>query len=199
MAPPRLPHEQIERLIPLLNIGSLQQWVPVLVPFILEIDRAGNLVPAWLKVIEQDDDADLPPDGNPAETMTGRARRFAILMLGNYKSPELSQLLGKLASDPNTSLYATQSLVKQATTPALQALVSALKDAEGWAKVDIVEACLTLNQTRFHDILLASGLDRVAGLEIPLYFIGTLPAWRNCYCTPSRAASCHDLCPGIAG
>jgi len=162
-----------ERLIPLLNIGSLQQWVPVLVPFILEIDRAGNLVPAWLKVIEQDDDADLPPDGNPAETMTGRARRFAILMLGNYKSPELSQLLGKLASDPNTSLYATQSLVKQATTPALQALVSALKDAEGWAKVDIVEACLTLNQTRFHDILLASGLDRVAGLEsyiaIPIF------------------------------
>jgi len=145
----------------------------VLVPFILEIDRAGNLVPAWLKVIEQDDDADLPPDGNPAETMTGRARRFAILMLGNYKSPELSQLLGKLASDPNTSLYATQSLVKQATTPALQALVSALKDAEGWAKVDIVEACLTLNQTRFHDILLASGLDRVAGLEsyiaIPIF------------------------------
>ena len=162
-----------ERLIPLLNVGSLQQWVPVLVPFILEIDRAGNLVPAWLKVIEQDDDADLPPDGNPAETMTGRARRFAILMLGNYKSPELSQLLGKLASDPNTSLYATQSLVKQATTPALQALVSALKDAEGWAKVDIVEACLTLNQTRFHDILLASGLDRVAGLEsyiaIPIF------------------------------
>ncbi len=162
-----------ERLIPLLNVGSLQQWVPVLVPFILEIDRAGNLVPAWLKVIEQDDDADLPPDGNPAETMTGRARRFAILLLGNYKSPELSQLLGKLASDPNTSLYATQSLVKQATTPALQALVSALKDAEGWAKVDIVEACLTLNQTRFHDILLASGLDRVAGLEsyiaIPIF------------------------------
>ena len=162
-----------ERLIPLLNVGSLQQWVPVLVPFILEIDRAGNLVPAWLKVIEQDDDADLPPDGNPAETMTGRARRFAMLMLGNYKSPELSQLLGKLASDPNTSLYATQSLVKQATTPALQALVSALKDAEGWAKVDIVEACLTLNQTRFHDILLASGLDRVAGLEsyiaIPIF------------------------------
>ena len=162
-----------EHIIPLLNVGSLQQWVPVLIPFILEIDRAGNLIPVWLKVIEQDDDADLPPDGNPAETMIGRARRFAILMLGNYKSPELSQLLGKLASDPNTSLYATQSLVKQATTPALQALVSALKDAEGWAKVDIVEACLTLDQVRFHDILIASGLDRVAGLEsyiaIPIY------------------------------
>src|SRR5947209_7697176 len=162
-----------DRIIPLLNVGSLQQWAPVLVPFIMEIDRAGNLVPAWLKVIEQEDDVDLPPDGNPAETMIGRARRFAILMLGNYKTPELSQELGKLATNPDTSLYATQSLVKQATTAALQALVSALKDAEGWAKVDIVEACLTLNQTRFHDILLASGLERVAGLEsyiaIPIY------------------------------
>src|SRR5205823_1246809 len=58
-----------------------------------------------------------------------------------------------------------QSLVKQATTAAMQALVIALKDAEGWAKVDVVEACLTLNQPRFHEILLASGFDRVAGLE----------------------------------
>ena len=167
------PQDTAEQIIPFLNVGPLLQWIPVLVPFLLEIDRAGNLVPVWLKVIENDDDPDLPPDANPAETMIGRARRFAILMLGNYKSPELSQLLGKLATDPNSSLYATQSLVKQATTSALQALVIALKDAEGWSKVDIVEACLTLNQTRFHDILLASGLDRVAGLEsyiaIPMF------------------------------
>src|SRR5947209_18118276 len=162
-----------EHMIPLLNVGSVQQWAPMLVPFILEIDRAGNLVPVWLKVLEHEDDADLSPDANPADMMIGRARRFAMLMLGNYKSPELSQVLGKLAIDPNTSLYATQSLVKQATTAAMQALVIALKDAEGWAKVDVVEACLTLNQTRFHDILLASGLDRVAGLEsyiaIPMF------------------------------
>src|SRR5258708_22641618 len=103
----------------------------------------------------------------------GRASRFAILMLGNYKSPEISQALGKLAIDPHTSLYATQSLVKQSTTVAMQALVSALKDAEGWAKVDIVEACLALNQARFHETLLAIGLDRVTGLEsyiaIPIF------------------------------
>src|SRR5205823_14033668 len=157
----------------LLNVGSVQQWAPVLIPYLLEIDRAGNLVPVWLKIIEQEDLLDLPPDANPAETPIGRAKRFAILMLGHYKSPELSQELGKLATDPDTSLYATQSLVKQATTSALQALVSALKDAEGWAKVDIVEACVTLNQTRFHDILLASGLDRATGLEsyiaIPIF------------------------------
>src|SRR5258708_16926884 len=103
----------------------------------------------------------------------GRASRFAILMLGNYKSPEISQALGKLAIDPHPSLYATQSLVKQSTTVAMQALVSALKDAEGWAKVDIVEACLALNQARFHETLLAIGLDRVTGLEsyiaIPIF------------------------------
>jgi HEAT repeat protein len=82
-------------------------------------------------------------------------------------------LLGKLSIDPNTSLYATQSLVKQGTTSAIQALVSALKEAEGWAKVDVVEGCIALNQTRFHEVLLASGIDHAPGLEsyiaIPLY------------------------------
>ncbi len=162
-----------ESIIPLLNTGPLQQWAPVLVPFILEIDRAGNLVPVWLKVIEREDDVMLPADGNPAETVVGKAKRIAILMLGNYKTPDISDALGRLAGDPNTSLYATQSLVKQGTTAALQALISALKDAEGWAKVDIIEACLALKLSRLYDLVLASGLDRAAGLEsyiaVPVY------------------------------
>jgi len=165
--------EIAERVVPLLNVGSVQQWAQPLVATILEIDRAGNLIPVWLKVIEQEDDVDLPPSANPAETMIGRARRFALLMLGNYKSPELSEVLGKLAVDPNSSMYATKSLEKQGTTPAMQALISALKDAEGWAKVDIVDACTTLKYSRFDELLLASGLDRAAGLEsyiaVPLY------------------------------
>jgi hypothetical protein len=110
-------------------------------------------------------------------------------MLGNYKyvdishlhAPEgsdthysdLSAFLGKLALDPSASLYATQSLVKQSTTGAIQALITALKDAEGWAKVDVVEGCLALGQARFYDLVVASGLDRVPGLEsyiaIPIY------------------------------
>jgi HEAT repeat protein len=165
--------EVTERVIPLLNVGPVQQWAQPLVATILEIDRAGNLIPVWLKVIEQEDDVDLPPNVNPAETMVGRARRFAILMLGNYKSPELSEILGKLGVDANSSHYATKSLEKQATTPAMQALVTALKDAEGWAKVDIVDACTALKYSRFDELLLASGLDRALGLEsyiaVPLY------------------------------
>jgi len=190
-----------EQIIPLLNVGSIYQWAPVLVPFMLEIDRAGDFIPVWLNVIEQEDAPDLSPDANPAEMMIGRARRIAILMLGNYKTfnqpgqsrplgffrlgkskqnsrsapnvQDLAQYLGKLASDPNVSLYATQSLAKQATTSALQALITALKDAEGWAKVDIIEACLSLDQPRFYNIVLATGLDRVTGLEsyiaVPIY------------------------------
>ena len=142
----------IERLTPLLDIGPLSEWIPVLVPTILEIDRAGNLVPAWVKLVEEDDPEDLPTDANPAETSAGRARRIAILMLGYYKSPELSILLGKLAADPHSSLYATQSLVRQSTVAALQALVGALKEAKGWAKVDVIDAFATLNQTRFFEI-----------------------------------------------
>ena len=185
------------QMVPLLNVGMVQQWHPILIPFLLEIDRAGNLIPVWLHIIEKGDPSDLPPDANPAETMEGRARRFAILMLGNYRSGTLLEqdktktlfndwptqdnaksaaflpVLGELATDPNSSLYATHSLAKLGTTQAIQALVTALRTAEGWAKVDIIEACLTLNQPRFYDLLVASGLDRVPGLEsyvaIPIY------------------------------
>ena len=110
-----------DRIIPLLNVGSLQQWIPILVPNIWEIDRAGDLIPAWLSIIEQDDPTDLPIDANPAETMIGRARRIAMLMLGFYKSADISEVLGKLSTDPSSSLYATRSLVKQATVAALKA------------------------------------------------------------------------------
>lgn len=162
-----------EHMIPLLNVGSLQQWIPLLVPNILEIDRAGNLVPVWLKIIEQEDPDDLPADANPAETMVGRARRFAILMLGYYKTPELSEILGKLAIDPHSSLYATRSLVRQGTIAAMQVLASALREAEGWAKVDITDAYAQLNQARFYELMLASGLDHANGLEsylaVPLF------------------------------
>lgn len=173
-----------EQLMPLLNLGPIPQWRPVLIPFLLEIDRAGNFIPVWVHLIEQDDPRDIPPNADPAETLQGRAKRYAILMLGHYKyvnlgkergtqHSDLAQFLGQLATNPTTSLYATQSLVKQGTTSAIQALVEALKEAEGWAKVDIVEACIALNLTRFYDLLLASGLERVAGLEsyvaVPLY------------------------------
>jgi hypothetical protein len=186
-----------KEMVPLLNVGPVQQWHPILIPFLLEIDRAGNLMPVWFHIIEQGDPSDLPPDANPAETVEGRARRFAILMLGNYrsgtllvqeksknlfddwptannaKSADLLTTLGELATDPNSSLYATHSLAKLGTAPALQALITALRTAEGWAKVDIIEACLTVNQPSFNDLLVASGLDRVPGLEsyvaIPIY------------------------------
>ena len=185
------------QMIPLLNVGMVQQWHPILIPFLLEIDRAGNLIPVWLHIIEKGDPSDLPPDANPAETMEGRARRFSILMLGNYRSGTLLEqdktktlfndwptqdnaksatflpVLGALATDPSSSLYATHSLAKLGTTQAIQALVTALRTAEGWAKVDIIEACLALNQPRFYDLLVASGLDRAPGLEsyvaIPIY------------------------------
>ena len=166
-----------EKIIPLLNVGSLQQWIPVLVPNILEIDRAGDLVPAWLYIIGEEDPVDLPVDANPAETMIGRARRIAMLMLGFYKSADISEVLGTLSTDSSSSLYATRSLVKQATVAAMKALANALKEAQGWAKVDVIDAFATLNQARFYEIMLMSGLDHANGLEsyiaVPLF--RTLP------------------------
>ena len=166
-----------DRIIPLLNVGLLQQWIPILVPNILEIDRAGDLIPAWLFIIGEEDPIDLAPDANPAETMIGRARRIAILMLGFYKSAEISEVLGKLSTDSSSSLYATRSLVKQATVAALKALASALREAQGWAKVDVIDAFATLNQARFYEIMLIHGFDHANGLEsyiaVPLF--RTLP------------------------
>src|SRR5256886_4482242 len=166
-----------DQIIPLLNVGSLQQWIPVLVPNIWEIDRAGDLIPAWLSIIGQEDPIDLPIDANPAETMIGRARRIAMLMLGFYKSADISEVLGKLSTDSSSSLYATRSLVKQATVAALKALASALKEAIGWAKVDVIDAFATLNQARFYEIMLINGFDHANGLEsyiaVPLF--RTLP------------------------
>lgn len=163
----------VERLTPLLDVGPLEEWAGVLIPTIREIDRAGNLVPAWIRLVEEDDPQDIPEDANPADTTVGRARRVALFMLGYYKTTELSQLLGKYASDPHSSLYATQSLVRQGTVASLQALLNALKVARGWAKVDIIEAFATINQARFYEIMLASGLDNAEGLEsylaVPLY------------------------------
>jgi len=166
-----------DRIIPLLNVGSLQQWIPILVPNIWEIDRAGDLIPAWLSIIGQEDPVDLPVDANPAETMIGRARRIAMLMLGFYKSADISEVLGKLSTDSSSSLYATRSLVKQATVAALKALANALREAKGWAKVDVIDAFATLNQARFYEIMLMNGLDNANGLEsyiaVPLF--RTLP------------------------
>ncbi len=188
--------ETARNLVPLLNMGPVQQWKTILIPFLYEIDRGGVLIPTWLYIIDQGDPADLPPNSNPADSIQGRARRFAILMLGNYrmigivgaektarfasrgesngKDPsDIAGILGQLAIDPNTSLYATEALVKHGTVSAKQALMGALKDAKGWAKIDVVEACLTLNQEQFYDLILASGLADVTGLEsyiaVPIY------------------------------
>src|SRR2546429_602984 len=116
-------------------------------------------------------------DTNPAETRIGRARRIAMLMLGFYKSADISEVLGKLSTDSSSSLYATRSLVKLSTIAAMKALAGAFKDAKGWAKGDVIDAFATLNLARFYEIMLINGLDHANGLEsylaVPLF--RTLP------------------------
>src|SRR2546428_105028 len=158
-------------------VGFLQKWMLVLFPNIWKMGGVVDFKPPWLYIIGQEDPTDLPIDANPAETMIGRARRIAMLMLGFYKSADISEVLGKLSTDSSSSLYATRSLVKQATVAALKALASALKEAIGWAKVDVIDAFATLNQARFYEIMLINGFDQANGLEsyiaVPLF--RTLP------------------------
>jgi HEAT repeat protein len=95
---------------------------------------------------------------------------------GNISSEQgVAEILGDLATDPNTSLYATQSLAKHDTVSAIEALIGALKHAQGWAKVDVIDACLDLKQEQLYDLLIASGLDDAPGLEsyiaTPIYRI----------------------------
>src|SRR5438045_825922 len=168
----------VEQLIPMLDVDSLQQWIPVLIPTILEIDRAGNLVPAWLKLVGEDDPDDLPADANPADTTIGRARRVAMLMLGYYKSPELSIVLGKLATDPSSSLYATQSRSEDHTSElqSLRHLVCRLllekkkivsTVTSGSANVDYNDNDLNLPATALSSIKLVSATMSNIALRCP--------------------------------
>lgn len=154
-----------ECILCLLDAGPLRPWAPLLESLALDIDRTGLLLPVWLKLIEQVEATTLLSEASLAESLAGRACCIAIRMLGNYKVSELSMALGRLAQDARTSLYATEALTKQATGAALHALVQALQQAEGWAKVDIIEACLALKRRHLQEVALASGLEQLEGLE----------------------------------
>jgi hypothetical protein len=192
----RNPHRSRENAL-----GQIEQWKQTLIPFLYEIDRGGVLIPIWIEIIVRGDPPDLPPHTNPVETNAGRIRRLAILMLGNYKTvgiqgkktltaskeplhflptlqetintQDIAQFLGLLATQPDTSLYAVQALLMHANLPAMQALINALHIAKGWAKIDAVEALLSLHQEQFYPLLIANGLKNAHGLEIfiarPLY------------------------------
>nr|BBH95330.1 hypothetical protein KTA_35290 [Thermogemmatispora argillosa] len=159
--------EAARRLVPLLDFSPLPQWASLVAAQLYEIDRAGILVPVWRMLIERTEPQEQGAlqGGNPAETPLGKARRLAVLMLGNYRDPELTALLGRLALDARLSFYAAQALLRQNTLLARQTLVRALKEAEGWARIDLLEACLKLKQSGFFDLLLAVGLERITGLE----------------------------------
>ncbi|MBX5457824.1 MAG: hypothetical protein IRZ31_13060 [Thermogemmatispora sp.] len=152
--------EAARRLVPLLDFSPLPQWAPVVTAHLYEIDRAGSLIPVWQALIARGD-----PGNQEMETPLGKARRLAVLMLGSYKDSELTILLGRLALDPHLSLYASQALLRQNTLLARQTLMRAVKEAEGWARIDLIEACLKLKQPGFFDLLLALGLEGIPGLE----------------------------------
>ncbi|GER81745.1 hypothetical protein KTAU_03830 [Thermogemmatispora aurantia] len=163
--------EAARRLVPLLDFSPLPQWAPVVTAHLYEIDRAGSLIPVWQALIARGDPGDQELEqrplqaSSPAETPLGKARRLAVLMLGSYKDAELTALLGRLALDPHLSLYAAQALLRQNTLLARQTLMRAVKEAEGWARIDLIEACLKLKQPGFFDLLLALGLEGIPGLE----------------------------------
>lgn len=163
--------EVASRLVPLLDFSPLSQWASLVAAHLYEIDRAGSLIPVWQALIArgdlQDQEEEQRPrqDSNPAETPLGKARRLAVLMLGCYKEAELTNLLGRLALDPQLSLYAAQALLRQNTLLARQTLMRAVKEAQGWARIDLIDACLKLKQPGFFDLLLALGLEGVPGLE----------------------------------
>lgn len=168
-----------------IQVGPFHQWQQLLLSTLYEIDRAGNLLPLWHHLIERGDPSQQASQSDPTTDPQGYARRVSILLLGYYKQPlplqrhqvgfasrfqrqqpDLVCYLGTLLLDPTTSLYASQALASIGTQQALEELLRALPEAQGWSRIDILERCLALNKEVLYTVLLTYGLEQLHGLEI---------------------------------
>ena len=87
--------------------------------------------------------------------------KLAMALLAPFVEPETVPFYGTLARHPEFSLYATTALANDASPAARAELVSLLDATTGWAKVDVVERLLRLEDLEIGEVLLTKAMDDV--------------------------------------
>ncbi len=96
-------------------------------------------------------------------TSKPQALKLSMALLGQFQEPETIPFYRAMARHPEFSLYATTALANDPSPEARVALVQLLDETTGWAKVDVVERLLRVEEEDFDvgEVLLTKGMDGV--------------------------------------
>ncbi len=94
-----------------------------------------------------------------------RALKLSMAMLGPFQEEETIPFFRTMARHPEFSLFATTALANDPRPSARAALVALLDETDGWAKVDVVERLMRIDDLDLGEALITKGLDRTGALE----------------------------------
>lgn len=87
--------------------------------------------------------------------------KLAMALLGPFQEEETVPFYRILARHPEFSLYATTALANDPSPSARAALLQLLDETVGWAKVDVVERLLRVEELELGEVLLTKAMDAV--------------------------------------
>lgn len=93
-----------------------------------------------------------------------RALKTAMGLLGAFQEEETVPFFSTMARHPEFSLFATTALANDTSPRARAELIALLDLTQGWAKVDVVERLLRVEELDLSDVLLTKAMDGVEPL-----------------------------------
>ncbi|HVO29643.1 MAG TPA: hypothetical protein VMV18_02865 [bacterium] len=90
--------------------------------------------------------------------------KVAIALLAPFQEPETVNFFAVLARHPEFSLYACTALANDPSPAARAELVALLDTATGWAKVDVIERLLRVEELDLAEALVTKGMENVEPL-----------------------------------
>jgi len=97
-------------------------------------------------------------------TVRPRALKTAMGLLGAFQEEETIPFFATMARHPEFSLFATTALANDVSPRARAELLTLLEMTQGWAKVDVVERLLRVEELDLADVLLTKSMDGVEPL-----------------------------------
>lgn len=90
-----------------------------------------------------------------------QALKLSMALLGPFQEAQTIPFYRTLARHPEFSLYATTALANDPSPASRVALIQLLDETVGWAKVDVVERLLRVDDLDLGEVLLTKGMDAV--------------------------------------